>query len=163
MVMKVRAMKGGVLRDMTQIKAMKGGVLRTITRIMAMKGGTMRQVWPTAGPPPPPSISVSVSQSYVFGKRTASTGRATISTTSTTATASSGTGPYTYTWIKASDDGVASSWVAYTPNAASTIFRASVPLSGDAIALFYCVATDSLGASATSPTVTAELSNEGFA
>lgn len=84
---------------------------------------------------PPSAIGTAYISDFVF-----------VTTNSVTATVSGGTAPYTYAWTRVSGD---AGFNALTGSSASTRFRISLDVGGEAFAVFRCTVTDARGRTGT--------------
>lgn len=102
------------------------------------------------------SLRANASPSFVEGSSNAAAGVAII-TNGATATGLDGSPPYSYAWSQSGSD---VGWTALAPNSATTAFRRSNVLPGSTEQTgFICTVTDSSGATATTPEVTASVTN----
>lgn len=104
------------------------------------------------------NLSVGVSSTSVSGSINRA-GSGTAATRYVTATPTGGVTPYTYSWART--DGGSHAWTISTPDAATTNFSTTVNTNTEQTATFVCTVTDATGATAPSPTVSADCWNDG--
>ena len=130
--------------------------LRTIQRIRVRDaGGALRTVWQY--------LQATVTPTMVSGSYNGSSGAAqNITTASCIAAPVGGTGPFTYSWAQVGVTPI--TWTILSPTAATTGFRANSVIAGSLeTAFFECTITDSTGATAVTPIVTANAHNNSTA
>lgn len=134
MSIKVRA--GGVLRTLTSLKLQIAGATRAIRTVKVMESGVLRTVFSSASP-----MSMAISPSPVFALGPVPT----VQSGNVSAIVTGGTGPFSYAWTLIEFDGVATPTIASPTFATTTFSQGGLGFSETATATFQCVATDSLG------------------
>lgn len=158
--MSVLVRLGGAWRTITGAQVFSGGSWRTLVAIQVYSGGAWRQVAnfspPGTGGGGGGTLSLSLS-TYSISSSAHNVADQTSSTV--TVTPSGGTAPYTYVWSLDSQDGLATYSIT-TPTAATTSVEASgIPLGSTVGCAISCHVTDSLGATASIGSVSANFTN----
>lgn len=130
---------GGVIRTITKMTVRDGATLRPVLRLKFMDGASLRTV---ATFSTPVTLAITPANQAVTGSTNP------LTSTAFTATPTGGTGPFSYAWTVTSGTGSATS-----PTSASTTVGSGALTSGVASTVnLQCVATDSLGQTATATT-----------
>lgn len=155
----IQLFKGGVWRQLAGAKVFRSGAWRSILQVKVFYQGA----WRTVANFSPPGGGGGGGGTLVVSAAPSSAGRISssqvITSVTITATPSGGTAPYTYAWSFVGNAGVCH---INAPTVASTsVTAAPVDPGLTESCQIHCVATDSLGTSGTSNTVTLNFTNTG--